>query len=86
MKNQESLHNKIVSAAIVRRELTKRESEVLKLVAQGYKNREIAKDLGLAVKTVDNHRVNIMNKLGLRNAAQLIRYAIQKGVVSIENE
>ena len=68
------------------RELTNREKEIVQLVAIGYKNREVAEKLGIAVKTVETHRANIMNKLALRNIAQLIRYAIQKGMVSIEVE
>lgn len=40
----------------------------------------------MAVKTVETHRANIMNKLALRNVAQLIRYAIQKGMITIEDE
>lgn len=68
------------------RSLTKREQEVIRLVAEGYKNREVAERLGIRVKTVETHRANIMNKLALRNVAQLIRYAIQKGFVEIEKE
>lgn len=89
LKNQNGIDQRIISAAVYRRErreLTKREIEVLKLVAQGYKNREIAKQLGVAVKTVENHRVNIMNKCALRNTVQMIRYALEKGFVPIENK
>lgn len=68
------------------RELTKREKEVVRWVAMGYKNREVAEKLGIAVKTVETHRANIMNKIALRNVAQLIRYAIQKGMVPLEME
>lgn len=68
------------------RELTKREKEIIQLVSLGYKNREVAEKLEIAVKTVETHRANIMNKLALRNVAQLIRYAIQKGMVSVETE
>jgi len=66
------------------RGLTKRETEIIQWVAEGYKNREIADQLGISVKTVETHRANIMNKLGLRNLSQLIRYAIQKGMIKIE--
>lgn len=89
MKSQNGAYNgykKMVDAAVTRRELTEREYEVLRLVVLGYKNREIAKELGVAVRTVVTHRVNIMNKLGLRNLAQLIHYAIQKGILRTENE
>ncbi len=68
------------------RTLTSREKEIVQLVAIGYKNREVAEKLGIAVKTVETHRANIMNKLALRNIAELIRYAIQKGMVSVEVE
>ncbi|MCG3113279.1 MAG: response regulator transcription factor (plasmid) [Candidatus Manganitrophus sp.] len=81
MKNQ---HREIISKAIRPRELTKREREVVKLVTEGYKNKEVAEELGIAVKTVETHRANIMNKLAFRNIAQLVRYAIQKGLVQIE--
>jgi DNA-binding NarL/FixJ family response regulator len=64
--------------------LTKREAEIVKWVAEGYKNREIAGQLGISIKTVETHRANIMNKLGLRNLSQLIRYALQKGLIQID--
>lgn len=69
-----------------KRTLTKREIEIVRLVADGYKNREVAEKLGISVKTVETHRANIMNKLALRNLAELIRYAIQKGLVRIDQE
>lgn len=69
-----------------KRALTKRETEIVRLVADGYKNREVAEKLGISVKTVETHRANIMNKLALRNLAELIRYAIQKGLVRIDQE
>lgn len=66
-----------------KRSLTKRETEIVRLVADGFKNREVAEKLQISVKTVETHRANIMNKLALRNLAELIRYAIQKGWVKI---
>jgi DNA-binding NarL/FixJ family response regulator len=86
LKEQKSSENGITSTKVRPRELSKREREVLKLVAEGCKNREIAEQLGVAVKTVETHRANINNKLAFRNVAQLIRYAIQKGLVSVEIE
>ena len=62
--------------------LTHREKEILKLIAEGYSSNQIADQLYLAVKTVLNHRRNIMEKLGAENPAQLIRYAIKIGLVS----
>lgn len=62
--------------------LTEREREVVKLVAEGYKNREIAEHLSLSIKTVEKHRANIMRKLDLHSASELTAYAIENGLVS----
>ena len=62
--------------------LTQREKEVLKLIGEGNKNKDIAEILCISVKTVEKHRANIMDTLGLHNAAQLTAYAIEKGLVS----
>ena len=62
--------------------LTPRQQEVLRLLAEGLTSREIAERLGLSVKTVEHHRENIMERLGLRTRADLIRYALQKGLIS----
>jgi DNA-binding NarL/FixJ family response regulator len=62
--------------------VTHREREVLKLLAEGYMNKEIGELLHISVKTVEKHRANIMNKLDLHNAAALTSYAIEKGLVS----
>jgi DNA-binding NarL/FixJ family response regulator len=61
--------------------LTQREREVLKLVAEGKSNKGIAEYLFLSAKTVEKHRAKLMAKLGMRNAAALTAYAIQKGLV-----
>ena len=61
--------------------LTQREREVLKLVAEGKSNKAIAEFLFLSAKTVEKHRAKLMAKLGMRNAASLTAYAIQKGLV-----
>lgn len=61
--------------------LTDREREVLKLIAEGCSSRQIAGQLYLTVKTVLNHRRNIMEKLGIENSTQLIRYAIKQSLV-----
>jgi DNA-binding NarL/FixJ family response regulator len=61
--------------------LTPREEEVLKLVAEGYSTREIAKTLAISGKTVDRHRSNILQKLGLRDRLALTRYAIRAGLI-----
>jgi DNA-binding NarL/FixJ family response regulator len=62
--------------------LSVREKEVLKLVAEGASNKQIADTLCISVRTVDHHRAKIMEKLNLKSAAELIRYAISKGYIS----
>jgi DNA-binding NarL/FixJ family response regulator len=62
--------------------LSVREREVLKLVAEGASNKQIADSLCISVRTVDHHRAKIMEKLNLKSAAELIRYAISKGYIS----
>jgi DNA-binding NarL/FixJ family response regulator len=62
--------------------LTDREREVLKLIAEGFKNKEIADFLFISLKTVEKHRTNLMNKLDLHNTAALTSLAIEKGLVS----
>jgi DNA-binding NarL/FixJ family response regulator len=64
--------------------LTSREREILKLIAEGYKNKKIADDLCISVKTVEKHRANLMEKLNLHNAQTLTTFAIEKGLVSRE--
>ncbi|HEU4974845.1 MAG TPA: response regulator transcription factor [Baekduia sp.] len=61
--------------------LSPRESEVVKLIAEGYTSREIADVLHIADKTVERHRSNILEKLGLRDRVALTRYAIRRGLV-----
>lgn len=63
--------------------LTDREREILQLIAEGYTNREIADLLHLSIKTVQNHRSNIMNKLDLHDRGELIKYAIQQGIIHL---
>src|SRR3712207_1270905 len=61
--------------------LSPRESEVVKLVAEGFTSREIAETLSISEKTVERHRANILDKLGLRDRVELTRYAIRRGLV-----
>jgi DNA-binding NarL/FixJ family response regulator len=61
--------------------LTKREREIIKLIAEGHKNREVADTLCLSVKTVEKHRANLMRKLNLHNAVELTVFAVKKGLV-----
>ncbi len=61
--------------------LTDREREILALIAEGLSNQEIAQKLFISIKTVQTHRTHIMEKLDLHNRAQLVRYAIRKGLI-----
>ncbi len=62
-------------------DLTPRELEVLKLIAEAYTNRQIADALSLSEKTVESHRGNVLAKLGMRDRVELVRYAIRRGLV-----
>jgi DNA-binding NarL/FixJ family response regulator len=61
--------------------LTSREDEVVKLIAEGHSSKEIAQRLTISVKTVERHRSNILDKLGMRDRTELTRYAIRVGLV-----
>jgi DNA-binding NarL/FixJ family response regulator len=61
--------------------LTPREQDVVKLIAEGHTSEEIAETLHTAKKTVDRHRANVLEKLGMRNRVDLTRYAIRRGLV-----
>ena len=62
-------------------ELTSRESEVLQLIAEGFSNKQIAAELAISIKTVEKHRQQVMNKLGIHDVAGLTRHAIAKGII-----
>jgi len=64
--------------------LTPRELEVLVLIAEGKTNAEIADDLVISIKTVDRHRENIMQKLNLHSRIDLVKYALRKGLITLE--
>jgi DNA-binding NarL/FixJ family response regulator len=61
--------------------LTPRELEVLKLIAEAYTNKQIADALFISIKTVERHRQNILDKLGMRDRVELTRYAIRRGLI-----
>lgn len=63
--------------------LTSREVEVLKLIAEGYKNQDIADLLNVSVKTVESHRYNIMEKLDMHDRIDLVKYAIRRGLIQV---
>jgi DNA-binding NarL/FixJ family response regulator len=65
--------------------LTKREREILKLIAESNSTREIAAKLEISVKTAENHRTNLMRKLDLHDVASLTRYAINNGIILMGN-
>jgi len=60
-------------------EITEREAEVLRLVAWGYTNKEVAGYLRISVKTVETHKANLMQKLDLKSRVEIVRYALRKG-------
>jgi two-component system, NarL family, response regulator NreC len=64
--------------------LTNREREVLQLAAEGHTNAEIAARLFISPRTVETHRANVMHKLGLRSQTELVRYALQRGILPME--
>ncbi len=61
--------------------LTPRELEVVKLIAEAFNNRQIARTLNVSEKTVESHRTNVFSKLGMRDRVELVRYAIRRGLV-----
>lgn len=64
-------------------QLTGREREILKLLAEGYSNQEIADMLVITPKTVEGHKTNLMSKLGIHNRVDLVKYALRKGIITI---
>jgi DNA-binding NarL/FixJ family response regulator len=61
--------------------LTAREQEVVKLIAEGYSSKQIAQALMISDKTVERHRANILEKLGMHDRVELTRYAIRRGLI-----
>ena len=61
--------------------LTRREEEVVKLIAEGHSSKEIAQSLVISIKTVERHRANILEKLGMRDRTEITRYAIRVGLI-----
>jgi DNA-binding NarL/FixJ family response regulator len=61
--------------------LTRRELQVLKLIAEAYTSKEIAQELVISVKTVERHRQNILDKLGMSDRVELTRYAVRRGLI-----
>lgn len=66
--------------------LTEREQQILTLIAEDETNQMIANQLEISVKTVERHRENIMNKLNLHTRTELVKYALRKGLISLDND
>jgi DNA-binding NarL/FixJ family response regulator len=64
-------------------QLTDREREMLKLVVEGYKTRQIAEMLNITPKTVEGHKTSLMKKLGINNKLDLVKYALRRGIISV---
>jgi two-component system response regulator NreC len=73
----------VLTGRIADEQLTPREREVLRLIALGYTSVEIAEQLGLSPRTIETHRARIHRKLGLVSRAELVRYALQRGMLSL---
>lgn len=73
----EALARKLARPQVADPQLTAREFEVLRQIAEGHSNKQIARTLDLSVRTVETHRLNIKRKLGIEGQAELIRYAVQ---------
>jgi DNA-binding NarL/FixJ family response regulator len=71
-RNEQPLREELLSA---------REQEVVKLIAEGHTNKQIAQQLVISAKTVERHRANILEKLGMRDRVELTRYAIRQGLI-----
>ncbi|NDG72194.1 MAG: DNA-binding response regulator [Proteobacteria bacterium] len=68
----------------VEKKLTKREAEVIRLIAKGHLNKQIAKILQISIKTVEKHRQNAMDRLRLRNTADITRFAVANQLIKIK--
>ncbi len=79
-----SLMNKQKEVTVETDGLTEREVDVIKLVASGATNKEVSDKLFISSRTVETHRRNIMDKLGLNNLAELIKYAIKRGYINVD--
>ena len=64
--------------------VTKRETEVLEMIVKEYTNLEIGKMLFISTRTVDAHRRNILQKIGAKNTAGLVKYAVRSGIVNLD--
>jgi DNA-binding NarL/FixJ family response regulator len=65
--------------------LTGRQTQILRLIAQGQSSKEVARTLGLSIKTIETHRTQIMDRLEIRDLAGLVRYAIRSGIIDADS-
>lgn len=75
-------HIPYIKKSAVTEELTERETEIIKLLAEGMTNKQIGEALFISPRTVDSHRTNLMKKLDLHNVASLIRFAFKNGIIA----
>jgi DNA-binding NarL/FixJ family response regulator len=80
-RTQQALMRQWLEDGAPAEDLTPRELEVVKLIAEANTNRQIADALKLSEKTVESHRANVLSKLGMRDRVELVRYAIRRGLV-----
>jgi DNA-binding NarL/FixJ family response regulator len=73
------VQSRLLRGEVRQKELTTREEEVLRLIAHGHSNKEISQRLNIAVKTVESHKANLMQKLELRTRTEIVRYALRQG-------
>jgi DNA-binding NarL/FixJ family response regulator len=76
----------IIDASADTPDLTARERQILSLICNGQSTKMVAQTLSVSVKTVDNHRTNIMSKLGVRSLAELLAYALREGLLDTQHE
>jgi two-component system response regulator NreC len=72
------------AASAEQAKLTDREREVLQLIAEGCSNRDIAQKLQISIKTAGVHRTNLMEKIGIHNVTDLVKYALRKGIIRLD--
>ena len=75
----DKLQGQSLDSALRRTKLSQREENVLKLIAQGFSNKEIAAHLAVSVKTVETYKTRSLEKLGLRSRADIVRYSVSQG-------
>jgi DNA-binding NarL/FixJ family response regulator len=80
--NRETNHHQAHKQLLLT-DLTKREIEVLALIANGKSNKEASEELFISIKTIDTHKMHILDKLGLKNIAELVKYAIKNKLISL---